>query len=85
MPRYPHYCKRCNPEMIGDPIEIELKLAELDDVQKCIICNSPLTRVIAESTEFQLKGPGWANMGYTKQHPPVAQANAGRPSRRDYK
>lgn len=85
MPTYPHYCKRCNPEMIGEPIEIELKLDELKDRQACIVCGSDLTRVIAANQEFQLKGPGWANMGYTKQHPPVAQANAGRPSRRDYK
>lgn len=85
MPRYPHYCPVCQPTKEGPPIEIDLKISQLDDEQRCVICGSVLTRVISSESTFQLKGPGWSQHGYTKQHPPVAKANAGRPSRRNYK
>jgi len=85
MPIYEYICKTCQKdEENAAPIEILLLPSEVDDKQYCEVCKTELTRIISQS-EFHLKGVGWAKHGYTKQHPPVAQANAGRPSRKNYK
>lgn len=84
MPIYCYQCPRCQPDGEGPPIEILVRIQDADKEQQCVVCGSTLKKVPALS-EFHLKGVGWAKHGYTKQHPNVAKANRGRPSRKNYK
>lgn len=60
MPIYEYYCKSCK--------ESFEKLTKLGvDVKPCPKCKTESKKIMS-STNFELKGSGWASSGYSKNN-----------------
>ena len=59
MPIYEYECEKC-----GGNTCVKKPVAEIDTEVLCDWCNTPMKRIISNSS-FQLRGKGWAKDGYS--------------------